>query len=308
MSALHEAVTQYLTLRRALGFKLVEYDRLLADFVDYLEQTGTPTITIESALAWATKPAGVQPHRWKARLCMVRGFARYVHAVDPRVEVPPVDLLPHHHHRPTPYVFSPEDIAALLAATHHIRSPLRAATFDTLVGLLATTGMRVGEAIRLDDADVDLTFGLLTVRQTKFTKSRQLPVHPTTVAALRDYARERDRLGCRPRKTASFFVSLAGTRLFYSDVRATFRRLVTVAEIGSESTRSPRIHDLRHSFAVTTLLDWYRDGADVQARLPLLSAYLGHSHPSSTYWYLQAAPELLALAATRLEHPVEVLR
>jgi integrase len=307
MSTLREAVGEYVTLRRALGFKLVEHEGLLAHFVDYLDQTRTPTITIEAALAWATQPTTAQPARWKARLCVVRGFARHLHVVDPRVEVPPVDLLPYRHQRPTPSLFSPEDIAALLAATHHITSPLRAATFEALFGLLATTGMRVGEAIRLDDADVDLTVGLLTVRQTKFSKSRQVPVHTTTVAALRRYAHTRERLCSRP-QTPSFFVSLAGTRLIYSDVRATFRKLVMIAEIGSETAIAPRINDLRHSFAVATLQSWYRDGGDVQARLPLLSAYLGHSHPSSTYWYLQAAPELLALAASRLEHPTEVLR
>ncbi len=307
MSTLCEAVEEYVTLRRALGFKLVEHDRLLADFVDYLELTGTPTITIEAALTWATKPTTTQPIRWKARLSVVRGFACYLHAVDPRVEVPPVDLLPYRHQRPTPYLFSPEDITALLAATRRIRSPLRAATYDALFGLLATTGMRVGEAIRLDAADVDLTVGLLTVRQTKFGKSRQLPVHTTAVAALRRYAHQRERLCSRP-KTAGFFVSTVGTRLIYSDVRATFRKLVTAAEIGPEAAITPRVHDLRHSFAVATLLGWYRDGGDVQTRLPLLSAYLGHSHPSSTYWYLQAAPELLAMAASRLEHPGQVLR
>jgi integrase/recombinase XerD len=307
MSTLREAVGEYVTLRRALGFKLVEHEGLLAHFLDYLDQTRTPTITIEAALAWATQPTTAQPARWKARLCVVRGFARHLHVVDPRVEVPPVDLLPYRHQRPTSSLFSPEDIAALLAATHHIKSPLRAATFDALFGLLATTGMRVGEAIRLDDADVDLTVGLLTVRQTKFSKSRQVPVHTTTVAALRRYAHTRERLCSRP-QTPSFFVSLAGTRLIYSDVRATFRKLVMIAEIGSKFAITPRINDLRHSFAVATLQSWYRDGGDVQARLPLLSAYLGHSHPSSTYWYLQAAPELLALAASRLEHPTEVLR
>ncbi len=187
MSTLREVVQEYVTL----GFKLVEHDRLLAHFVDYLDQTRTPTITIEAALAWATQPTTAQPARWKARLCVVRGFARHLHVVDPRVEVPPVDLLPCRYQRPTPSLFSPEDIAALLAATHHIKSPLRAATFGALFGLLATTGMRVGEAIRLDDADVDLTVGLLTVRQTKFSKSRQVPVHTTTVAALGRYAHTR---------------------------------------------------------------------------------------------------------------------
>jgi len=300
-----QAIDDYLTLRRALGFKLAKQEQLLGDFVDHLQRSGASTITTDAAVAWATKPAAAQPIRWRARLCVVRGFARYLRAVDPTVEVPAVDLLPHRHHRPAPYLFSPADVTALLAATPQIRSPLLAATYHALFGLLAATGMRVGEAIGLDDTDVDLTAGLLTIRETKFGKSRRLPVHPTTMAALRSYIHQRDRLCPRPTTTrTSLFTSTVGTRLVYPNVASTFRRLVKAAEIGP----GPRIHDLRHSFAVTTLLGWYRDGGDVQARLPLLSAYLGHSHPNSTYWYLQAAPELLALAASRLTRPAEVLR
>jgi integrase/recombinase XerD len=307
MSTLHDAIGDYLTLRRALGFKLAQHDRLLADFLDYLDRTGTSMITIEAALAWATTPVGAQPIRWKARLCVVRGFARYLHTLDPQVEVPPIDLLPHRHQRPTPYLFSPEDIAALLVAAGRLRSPLRAATHQALFGLLAVSGLRVGEAIRLDDRHVDFAAGLLTVRDSKFGKSRQLPLHPTTIAGLRRYAEDRDRL-CPRSKMSSFFVSTTGTRLIYTNVRAQFRKLVQTVGIGAKSFASPRIHDLRHSFAVASLLDWYRDGGDVAARIPLLSAYLGHTSPLSTYWYLQTAPELLTLAATRLEHSAEVLR
>lgn len=307
MTALHEAISEYLTLRRALGFKLAGQDRLLADFVDHLEQTGAAAITVEAAVTWAIKPATAQPIRWRARLCVVRGFARYLSTVDPTVEVPAVDVLPHRHHRPTPYLFSPADIAALLAATNQIRSPLLALTYRVLFGLLAATGMRVSEAIRLDDADVDLTAGLVSIRQTKFNKSRQLPLHATTVTTLRHYVAQRDQLGRRLDRTASpFFMSTVGTRLIYTNVANTFRKLLKTSGARSESGTSPRVHALRHSFAVATLLGWYHDGGDVQARLPLLSAYLGHSHPNSIYWYLQAAPELLALAAARLEPFTEV--
>ena len=306
MTTIRNAIDEYLTLRRALGFKLAKHDRLLNDFVDDLEHAGASTITIAAAVAWATKPVAAQPVQWSARLCVVRGFARYLHAIDPAVEVAPVGLLPRRHHRPIPYLFTPAEIAALLAATDTIRSTLRAATYRTVFGLLAATGIRVGEAIRLDDADIDLTEGQLTVRETKFGKSRRIPLHTTTIAALRDYIAGRDRLWVGP-KPGSVFVSTTGTRLVYPSVNSTFRRLVGVAGIGAPPVR-PRINDLRHSFAVATLLRWYRDGGDVQARLPLLSAYLGHCHPSSTYWYLQAAPELLALAAACLDHPREVLR
>lgn len=300
------AIGEYLALRRALGYKLAAHDGLLAQFVEYLESTGSSSITIDAAVAWATAPASAQPARWRARLCVVRGFARWLHAVDPAVEVPPVDLLPHRDHRPTPYLFSPTDITALLDAAGEIRTPVRAATYRTLFGLLAATGVRVGEAIGLADADIALDVGVLTVREAKFHKSRRLPLHASTVAALHRYRRDRDRLCRAPNAGGGFFVSTIGTRLCYAAVYATFRELVDTAGIGSGAR--VRIHDLRHSFAVATLLRWYRDGGDVQARLPLLSAYLGHVHPSSTYWYLQAAPELLAEAAARLNHPREVLR
>jgi integrase/recombinase XerD len=141
MSALPQAASDYLALRRALGFKLTGHDRLLADFIDYLQHTATPMITIEAAMAWATKPNMAQPIRWRARLCVVRGFARYLHAVDPRVEVPPSDLLPHRHHRPIPYLFTPTEITTLLAAAGQLRSPLRALTHQALFGLLACTGV-----------------------------------------------------------------------------------------------------------------------------------------------------------------------
>jgi integrase/recombinase XerD len=301
MSELLQAIDDYLALRRALGFKLAGHGRLLVDFCEYLDQSGAAIITTEAALAWATMPVGAQPVRWRARLCVVRGFARHLHAVDPRVEVPPADLLPHRHERPTPYLFSTGDIADLLAAAGRIKSPLRAATHQTMFGLLAVTGMRVGEAIRLDRADIDYEAATLSIRESKFGKSRQLALHPSTVAELDLHAHDRERL-CRRVTTSSFFVSATGTRLIYTNVRATFQSLVRASGIGSGASARVRIHDLRHSFAVTTLLNWYRDGGHVAARMPLLSAYLGHSSPVSTYWYLQASPDLLALAAQRLEH------
>ena len=301
MIDLRQRVDGYLSIRRALGFKLQDHGRLLPDFVDYLDRRGAATITIEAALAWAVQPQGVQRYRWKQRLSVVRGFARYLHALDPATQVPPTDLLAYRRERPTPYLFSETEIAGLLAMADTLNPPLRAATHRTLFGLLAATGMRVGEAIRLDRDDVDLDLGLLMIRQTKFNKSRQLPLHPSTIAALRDYAKDRDRLRRQP-KAPSFFVSSVGTRLQDRRVRAVFADLVGhVGVTPRDGSRPPRIHDLRHSFAVARLLDWYHDDGDVAARMPLLSAYLGHVSPASTYWYLQAAPDLLALAAQRLE-------
>lgn len=232
---------------------------------------------------------------------MVRGFATYCKALDPAHEVPPADLLPHRTGRATPYLYSDEEIRALMAAAEGLPFPLRALTFRTLVALLAVTGLRVGEAIRLDRADLDLNAGILTVRGSKFGKSREVPLHPSSVAALGAYLARRDALHPRPAAPA-LFISLAGTRLLYCGVHWTFLRLVRRAGLVPRSASCrPRPHDLRHTFAVRTVLEWYRAGADVEARLPRLSTYLGHVNPGATYWYLSAAPELLALAGERLE-------
>jgi integrase len=301
MTTLGLALDDYLRLRRALGFRLLNSGRLLADFVGFCDNAGAATITTDVALAWAVRPLG--DPGWSAqRLGVVRGFAKWLQALDPSTEVPPTGLLPGRNRRATPYLYSSSEISSLLEAARGLHPPLRAATYETFFGLLATTGMRVGEAIRLDRSHLSLPDGLLTIYGTKFNKSRQLPLHPSTVEALRAYERRRDEL-C-PRATApSFFVgTTAGTRLAYSTVAATFSRLVPMAGIVARSSRCrPRMHDLRHSFAVVTLLDWYRCGSEVQPLLPLLSTYLGHADPKWTYWYLSASPELLALAADRLQ-------
>jgi len=305
MIDLHQRVNDYVTLRRSLGFKLRGHDRLLAGFVDYLSQAGATTVTTQTALTWATMPLNAQPVCWKKRLSVVRGFSSYLHTLDPSTEVPAPDLLAYRYRRPTPYLYSETEIACLMAAAGTLSPPWRAVTYRALFGLLAATGIRLGEAIRLDRADLDLEAGFIRIRQTKFNKSRQLPLHPTSVAALGEYARQRDRL-CSGPGVRSFFVSTRGTRLIDACVHRVFARLA--ARVGLQpraGSGRPRIHDLRHTFAVATLRDWYRAGLDVTSKLPLLSAYLGHVDPISTYWYLQAAPELLALAADRLEHREE---
>ncbi len=298
------AAVDYLAMRRALGFKLVDTDRLLEQFIAYLEQAGVATITTEAATAWATLPVGVQPAWWRQRLQAVRQFATYLQTLDPKVEIPPAELLPYATRRATPFIYTPEQIVALLAAAGRMR-PMTAATYTTLIGLLAVTGMRVGEAIGLDRDDLDRRRGLLTVRRSKFGKSRQLPLHPTTTAQLAGYLRTCDR-HLNERQTTALLVSTVGTRLFYSNVHITFQQLTRTARIQSDSPRCrPRLHDLRHTFAVDTLTLWQRDGEDVQARLPLLSTYLGHTDPGSTYWYLTATPELLGAAAERLDQSRE---
>lgn len=301
MSDLRRAADEYLALRRALGFKLRGHDRLLADFLDHLEQSGTTTITLATAVAWATALAGVTPVRWSQRLCVVRGFARHVRCIDPATEIPPDDLLACHRPRPTPFLYSEADIARLVGAAATLRPALRGATHEAFFGLLAVTGMRIGEAIALDRKDVDLHGGIVEINEAKFRKHRRLPLHGSTAAALRNYANVRDDLCPRPR-CPSFFVSTRGTRLLDVGVHQVFRKLVVPLELGPQPGAGPgRVHGLRHSFAVATLRDWHRQGADPVGKLSLLSAYLGHANPAYTYWYLQACPELLGLAAERLE-------
>jgi integrase/recombinase XerD len=291
----------YLELRRALGFKLAKEGRLLPDFAAFAEAAGAGTVTVDLAVRWAARPDGASPVWAAQRLSMVRGFARYLQTVDPAAQVPPADLLPARTRRATPYIYSGAEVAALMTAARTLRNPLKAATFETLIGLLAVTGMRGSEAMRLDDQDLDAGAGLLTIRATKFRKSRQLPLHQTTLRALGGYQALRDRR-CPAPATASVLVSTTGARLCHETVQPVFRHLLRQAGIG-QGTHQPRpvIHGLRHTFAVNTLLGWYRDGQDVQARMPALSTWLGHAGPAATYWYLSATPELLALAAGRLE-------
>lgn len=306
MIALRPALTDYLSMRRALGYKLRRTEKLLLQFIEYAEASGADHITIELALTWARLPTGGDMDWWSSRLSVVRKFATFLNTLDPDTEVPPSDLLPApKSHRAVPYLYSDEDVAALVGAATIFSSPLHVLTYQTLIPLLAVTGMRVGEAIRLDRKDLDFEAGVLTVWLSKFGKSRELPLHPSTVDALRAYLRRRHRLHPKP-SAPSLFISTAGTRLLYCNVHWDFSRLVRRTGLKPRSKNCrPRIHDLRHSFAVRTIIDAYRADADVAVRLPLLSTYLGHVHPANTYWYLSAAPELLGLASQRLERSLK---
>lgn len=303
MSALQLALDEYLALRHALGHKLRLPGRLLQRFVDFADHAGAAYITIELALGWATQPADAQPAQWANRLGMVRRFARYCSATEPRTIVPPPDLLPHRYRRPPPYIYRDEEIVRLLEAAKQLppASGLRPQTFASLFGLYVATGMRCNEPLRLDRDDVDLLNGVLTVRDTKFGKSRYVPVHPSTQNALQRYAACRDCL-CRSPVSPSFFLSERGTRLTEWCVRWTFIKLSRQVGLrGADDSRGPRLHDLRHRLALSTLLRWYRDGVDVERHLPELSTYLGHAHITDTYWYLTATPELLRHALLRVE-------
>ena len=305
MSSLHDAVDDYLRIRRALGFKLERDGRFLHNFVDFVTAAGSDVITLDLAVTWATQPVGADRVWHAARLSMVRVFATHLHGLDPRTEVPPSDVLRGRSRRAEPFLYTNDQVLALQASARSLKSPLKAATYDTLIGLLAVTGMRVGEAIRLDRTDIDGGSGLLRIRDTKFGKSRQIPLHRSVVDALDGYATVRDRhLGTW--RTPALFSSITGTRLIYKNVHHCFHLLTIYAGITPRSARCrPRIHDLRHRFAMITLSNWYADGLPIDPRLPLLSSYLGHVSPSSTYWYLTATPELLELAMQRLGHAHE---
>jgi integrase len=306
MNPWREDVADYLTIRRALGHKLERAGRLLPQFIDHLEDNQAATITVEHALTWSMLPGNERINWWAERLSIVRGFTSWLAAHDPSVEVPPAGLLGSRPRRTTPTLFSEADIAALLAATATIRSPLRAATYRTLLGLLAVTGMRIGEALALDRRDLDVDRGVLVVRSGKFGKARQLPLHHTTLDVLTGYLADRDDRLRPDADPDALFITTRGTRLAYGYVKVTFRQLIDRAGLqANPGSRPPRLHDLRHSFVVNNVLDAYRSGTDVPARLPVLSTYLGHVDPAATYWYLSAAPELLALAGQRLDENLD---
>jgi len=300
VTALAQHVEEYLAMRRSLGFKLVFPGQVLPQLAAYVEAAGASTVTVELAIAWAALPGdSVQSVLLAHRLGAARGFARYLQTIDPNTEIPPAGIWPSATQRRTPHLWSASEIAALLDAARRLRPPLRAASYEALLGLLATTGMRIGEAIGLRRDDVDLDDGVVTIREAKFDRSRLVPLHPSAIHALSRYASRRDQLCPKPR-CATFFVSGVGTCLLPGGVHTTFRELSTAVGVRTPTVRA-RIHDLRHSFAVRTLIEWHRSGVDIDGRLPVLSTFLGHVNPAGTYWYLSAAPELMELAAARLD-------
>jgi integrase/recombinase XerD len=304
MSELQEALDEYLAVRRALGFKLSDTGRLLPRFVRFIEREGASFITTQLALRWATEPKNAQQAHWARRLSMVRLFAQYRSATDPRTEIPSQDVLPYNYHRKPPYIYTDKEIVQLMGAAEKLSSPtgLRPKTCSTLFGLLAVTGMRISEAVGLDDDDVDLKQCVLTVRGTKFGKSRLIPIHSSTQCALRRYTHQREKAFSKP-KTSSFFVSDRGTRLVQNTVQQIFVQIShQIGLRGPSDSHGPRLHDFRHTMAVRTLVDWFRAGVDVEQRLPKLATYLGHVHVTDTYWYLSATPELLQLAVKRLDN------
>jgi integrase/recombinase XerD len=303
VTALEDTLADYLALRRRLGHKLADTERQLDRFVIYLNDVGAETVTMQTALAFVldpeVDPASSVPVK---RLQAVRGFARHLAGIDPATEIPPAGIVSYRARRREPHLFTDVEIAALMAAAAaSARTRTRAVMLETMIGLLAVTGMRVGEAIRLERGDIDWDQAVITIRATKFGKSRHVPVTAGTIDELAAHMNVRDQAHPEP-VTANVFISENGTPVAYSHFCLTFRRAIDAARIGDASrARRPHVHDLRHSFAVRTLVGWHRDGLDVAALLPRLSTYLGHREPRYTYRYLTATPELLGHAAAMLE-------
>jgi integrase len=311
MNSLRQSIKEYLAMRRSLGFKLQKAGRELPDFARFMERRRASYITQALALSWAQEPAHVQPVNWAQRLCHVRQFARYRSAVDPRTQIPAPGLLPFKPKRAKPYLYTGQQIQQLLHATLHMplspNCPTNCAllprVYYCLFGLLAVSGLRVGEACNLKVEDLDLTTGVLTVRGGKFGKDRWLPLHASTCKALEQYLDKRKQHWAGRPVSTYLFVSSTGNRLGMGPIHRTFyaasRR---IGLRGAHDSHGPRLHDLRHRFATTTLVNWYRANEDPERRLPLLSAYLGHVHVADTQWYLSGSPELMREAMRRLEH------
>lgn len=290
-------------MRRRLGFKLHEAGLRLEDFVSFMEERRACRITSSLALIWAQRPQSVLPVIWAQRLGVVRDFARYLSAFDPRTEVPPPELLPHRYRRRAPYLYTDQEIRQIMAATLELApaSNLRGWTYHTLVGLLSVTGMRPGEAVNLELKDIDLNECVLSVRGSKFGKSRYVVIHPSTRDALARYLRRRERC-LAGRAETRVFVTTRGKPLRESVAVHTFRALTRkIGLCDSRTQRDPRLIDFRHLFAVMTLARLYRSGKDPQHWLPVLSTHLGHLWTKETYWYIEQHPELLRQAMKRLE-------
>jgi integrase/recombinase XerD len=300
MSALEEHAQRYLRARRALGVKLERHGRLLPQLVAYLEAAGANTITRELAISWARQPADAHPRHWAVRLSIARGFAAYLQTIEPATEIPPAGMFAVRYQRPVPYLWSRDDVNRLLDAVRELRPPLKAASYEALFGLLAVTGMRLGEALALGPDDVDLDSGVITIRaqDAKLERARMVPLHPTTVQALERYANTRTLL-CPSAKASTFFLSSIGASLKRSEIANTLRELTTALGLRTDTVH-PTAHHLRHSFAVSTLIDWQRSGVQIDAQIAVLSTFLGHVSPAETYWYLTATPELMDSASQRL--------
>jgi len=306
VSTLGEAVQHYLSLRRSLGFKLINMASILKSFVAFAEREAASHVTTDLALRWIDLSTAKESATLAYRYNIVRRFAIWRSAADTHTEVPPKNLLPYRYQRKPPYIYRDEEIESLVRAARKLPSSkgLRGPTYATLFGLIAVTGIRISETVSLDRQDVDLGESVLIIHKSKFGKSRLVPLHVTTRDALSNYAKIRDRVLPRLQSDA-FFVSDRGTRVTHWTARDNFavvsRQIGIRKKIkGKRVGCGPRLHDMRHRFAARTLVDWYRAGINIEYEIHKLSTYLGHAHVNDTYWYLEAVPELLELATQRL--------
>lgn len=309
MKKIQKGIKEYISMRQALGFELEHVERRLFDFISFMQEERVSYITKEIAIKWAKKPKNARPSWWAKRLSLVRGFSKYWSAIDTRTEIIPVDLLPAKFERRIPYIYTKEEINKLLGATKSLSSKigLRPLTYYTLFGLISVTGLRISEAVSIKSENVDLRECVLTICESKFKKSRIVPIHTSTRNKLKKYAIKRDYL-LKGFSAPTFFVSDIGSTLTVHTVRSTFRIISRQIGLrGPSDSFGPRLHDMRHRFAVNTLINWYRSGLDVERNISKLSTYLGHAHVEDTYWYLSAVPELLALAGNRFEKRWEAM-
>ncbi len=300
-AVLETYVDDYLRLRRAMGHKLSHHDDLLKSYLAYLESLSETMITIKTAIAWATLPTQALATWRSHRLMVVSGYAAFVHCQQESLaQLIPAGLIPVNVARGMPYIYTPEQRGALMTAAAAVHPPLRAATATTVIGLMAVTGMRISECVQTNITDLDVGNNVLTIIG-KRGKQRFVPVDPSTTVALTNYLKTSRSFGVVTDPDA-FFVNASGRRLRAANMQILFRELATgLGYVARPGGRKPRLHDFRHTFATTTLIRAYQDGVDIDAQIAVLATYLGHVSPTSTYWYLQATPELLELAAARVE-------
>lgn len=306
MSTWARELDRYLTIRRSLGYDLSTAERILRRFIAFAHQEGAEHVSTDLFLRWQEAFGQANRQTWARRLGVIRLFAQWLHGIDQKHEVPPQTLIPSRYRRARPYIYSDEEIRRILETAAQLPSVngIRALTYSTLFGLVAVTGLRISEALSLNAADVDLDAGVLALRRGKLGKARLLPISHSTAARLEAYARERDRLLGMP--SEPFFVSDHGKRLTDCSARYNFATVCQMlglrpAQKFHRHGRGPRLHDLRHTFAVRTLLNWYRTGKEPAREMIKLTTYLGHTDPAHTYWYIEAVPELLDLASRRAE-------
>lgn len=299
---LRERLDEYLAMRRALGFQLDDVERQVGGFCTWLEARGqATTFTIDEAVAWARLNPAAHPSWWSTRLSLVRRFAGYLNANDVDVPIIPAGLLPARKPRAVPFIYSQDDLEALLAACGRVFSNERiAATMRTAIGLLAATGLRIGEALKLRVGDIDHVNDVLVIRAAK-SAERLVPLHPTTTAALMDYVALPARAATNPDPDGPVFVTANGTGYIYVSFQKLFARVREEAGLLPRGRARPRLHDLRHTFATAHMTVAYARDGDPERVLSLLATWLGHSDAAHTYWYLSATGELMALAAGRLE-------